>query len=110
VDRLEHAGGSDRYLDRIAQLGHRLTPVDRSAGDWRAPDEYDSGLLALPASVRLAIEMALHEDQERRALEGELAELERAWREAEEIGAIADSLLLPAWIDDTIKRFRSPRA
>jgi hypothetical protein len=110
VGRLEHAGGSDRYLDKIAQQGHGLTPVDRSASGWQAPDEYDSGLLALPASVRLAIEMALHEEQERRAVEGELAELERAWREAEEIGAIADSLLLPAWIDDAIRKFRSPHA
>jgi hypothetical protein len=38
--------------------------------------------------------MALHEDTERRAMEGELADLERAWREAEEIASIADSLLV----------------
>jgi len=49
----------------------------------------------LPVSTRLALEMALHEEQERRALEGELRALERAWREAEEIAAIADGLLLP---------------
>jgi hypothetical protein len=36
--------------------------------------------------------MAANEDVERRALEGELAELEAAWREAEEIAAIADRL------------------
>ena len=41
---------------------------------------------------RLALEMAANEDVERRALEGELAELEAAWREAEEIAAIADRL------------------
>jgi hypothetical protein len=41
----------------------------------------------------LAVEMALHEESERRALEGELAALEAAWREAEEIAHIADSLL-----------------
>src|SRR5207237_413052 len=41
---------------------------------------------------RLALEMAANEDVERRALEGELAELEAAWREAEEIAAIADAL------------------
>ncbi|HET7276075.1 MAG TPA: hypothetical protein VFI91_12980 [Longimicrobiaceae bacterium] len=40
----------------------------------------------------LALEMALHEESERRALEGELAELESAWRDAEEIAAIADAL------------------
>ena len=40
----------------------------------------------------LALEMAANEDTERRAMEGELADLERAWREAEEIAAIADEL------------------
>jgi len=42
---------------------------------------------------RLALEMAANEDTERRALEGQLAELEAAWRDAEEIAAIADTLL-----------------
>jgi hypothetical protein len=41
---------------------------------------------------RLALEMAAHEDNERRAMEGELAELAEAWREAEEIAEIADSM------------------
>jgi hypothetical protein len=49
----------------------------------------------LPARTRLAVEMALHEEQERRALDGELWRLERAWEEAEEIAAISDGLLLP---------------
>lgn len=40
----------------------------------------------------LALEMALHDEQERRALQGELAGLEAAWRQAEEIAAIADAL------------------
>jgi hypothetical protein len=51
-----------------------------------------STLLRLPVVDRLALEMAASDDVERRALEGELAELEAAWREAEEIAAIADSL------------------
>ena len=53
----------------------------------------NSGLLALAKVDRLAIEMALQEDAERRAMEGELADLERAWKQAEEIAAIADTLL-----------------
>jgi hypothetical protein len=40
----------------------------------------------------LALEMALNEESERRALEGELAALEAAWREAEAIARIADAL------------------
>jgi hypothetical protein len=46
----------------------------------------------LAAPQALALEMALHEESERRALEGELALLQSAWREAEEIAAIADGL------------------
>jgi hypothetical protein len=49
----------------------------------------------MPPATKLAVEMALHEEQERRALEGELWRLERAWKAAEEIAAISDDLLLP---------------
>ena len=48
-----------------------------------------------PLEARLALEMAAHEEQERRALEGELALLEAAWRQAEEIAGIADDMFLP---------------
>jgi hypothetical protein len=66
----------------------------------------DTGLALslLPKEVRLAMEMATHEDSERRALEGELSLLEEAWREAEEIAAIADDLFVS---DDTRQRLSS---
>ncbi len=51
--------------------------------------------------------MALHEEQERRALEGELWRLERAWEEAEEIAAISDGLLLPEGTNEAIEGLRS---
>jgi hypothetical protein len=54
----------------------------------------------------LALEMALHEDTERAALEGDLAALERAWEEAEQIAAIADNLLLPAWMQQRLPKAR----
>jgi hypothetical protein len=44
--------------------------------------------------------MAANEETERRALAGELRLLERAWRQADAIAAIADNLLrglAPAW-------------
>jgi hypothetical protein len=44
---------------------------------------------------RLALEMAVHEETERRAMEGELAILEKAWRDAEVIAAICDDDLTP---------------
>ncbi len=46
----------------------------------------------IPDVDRLALEMAANEDVERKALAGELTHLEEAWREAEEIAAIADHL------------------
>jgi len=61
----------------------------------------------LPVPTRLALEMALHEEQERRALEGELAILEEAWRQAEEIASIADNLLVPAGSREFIEEGRS---
>lgn len=63
-------------------------------------------VMRLASPVRLALEMAAHEERERRALAGELATLEREWREAEEIAAIADNLLLPLRVDDVIGELR----
>jgi hypothetical protein len=58
----------------------------------------------IPAPMLLAMEMAAHEDVERRAMEGELAILEAAWRQAEEIASIADNLFVPKAVDDELKR------
>jgi hypothetical protein len=69
-------------------------------------DMPDAGLLGLSRVQRLAFEMALHEEAERRAMEGELGDLERAWREAEEIAGIADDLLVPAGVSTRIEEFR----
>ncbi|HET7458644.1 MAG TPA: hypothetical protein VFJ74_13440 [Gemmatimonadaceae bacterium] len=65
-----------------------------------------AGLLDVPLVDRLALEMAAHEEAERRALDGELAELEEAWRDAEEIAAIADAMFLPAEVDAGVRRLR----
>ena len=70
----------------------------RESGRWYkrgvARDYTKFGLYGLPAPQRLALEMALHEESERRALDGELGELERAWREAEEISGYPTEILL----------------
>ena len=65
---------------------------------------------ALPREVRLALEMAAHEEQERRALEGELAVLEAAWREAEEVAKIADDMFTPADTDARLDEIRKTRS
>jgi hypothetical protein len=87
VRRIEDAGSPDAFFNEAIRTGH----INRQLL-MRSPE----GLLAsYPLPVRLALEMAVHEEQERRALEGELQLLEAAWREAEEIAAISDDLLLP---------------
>ncbi len=57
-----------------------------------------SVVLAEEPLLSLALEMSVHEDQERRWLETELHLLEAAWKEAEEVAAISDSLTLPDWL------------
>jgi len=59
-------------------------------------------IAALNAPTRLALEMALHEESERRAIEGELDVLLEAWREAEEIAGISDSLLIPPEVEQQL--------
>jgi hypothetical protein len=67
-------------------------------------------LAQLPVHARLAIEMSLHEDSERRALEGELHLLEQAWKDADEVAAIADDMFLPATVEERLARLRQARA
>jgi hypothetical protein len=70
----------------------------------------DNGMIsAMPAAVRLALEMSLHEEDERRALEGELAELEDRWREAEEVAAISDDMFAPPAVTALFDRMRGKR-
>jgi hypothetical protein len=65
-----------------------------------------AAIFKFPIEVRLALEMAAHEEQERRALEGELALLEAAWCQAEEVAKIADELFVP---ESTMERLEELR-
>ncbi|MFW6040056.1 MAG: hypothetical protein ACOC9N_03155 [Gemmatimonadota bacterium] len=58
--------------------------------------------------LRLALEMAANEQVERRALRGAIGLLEREWREAEELAAIADDLALPASVRRWMRRHGPP--
>jgi hypothetical protein len=71
--------------------------VDQGRNRWTLQERAGTGkaemrLIDIPPEIRLALEMATNEDIERRAMEGELAILEEAWRQADEIAAIADHL------------------
>jgi hypothetical protein len=76
---------------------------------WSRRREFDTPTAGRPFAylsreVLLALEMATHEDSERRALEGELSLLQDDWRQAEEIAAIADDLFVS---DETRARLSS---
>lgn len=88
VRLIERAGHPERFLeDTVDNLGSRRY--------WDASDEKGGLLSTATHETKLALEMALHEERERRAMEGELSGLERIWRHEEEIAAIADDLLVP---------------
>jgi hypothetical protein len=121
VRKLEDAGRADGYFQRVISLAMRTrwgrvdapshpaafvpSPVSTTTealalyitsrsfwGRGGIGSESRTPLPRIGTVDRLALEMAANEDVERRALEGELAELEAAWREAEEIARIADAL------------------
>ena len=92
VAEIESSGHPSRFLADVANR-------DR-VGALRQ----EGRIRSMSTPTRLALEMSLHEEQERRALEGELWILEQAWKEAEEIAAIADRLLLPARTDEFFDR------
>ncbi len=97
VRLIEDARGPERAFAELA-----AEPGDQSPGFFFPVDA--TRLVKFDATVRLALEMAAHEETERRAFAGELYLLEEAWREAEEIAAIADRLLIPESVENWIRR------
>jgi len=111
VKEIEEAGHPMEFLQRVslARSGEDGNVWRRPVGDgsWRPIKEKHQGLIQkLPRPTRLALEMALHEEQERRALQGELKTLEAVWKQAEEIAAISDNLLLPEGTEDFLEEHR----
>ncbi len=123
VTEIESAGGPEAFLARTARasgvaatarggglpivsagIGFSVRFGGRRRGRWSR--DWDTGLFALNPVHRLALEMALHEDVERAALEGELENLEQAWRDAEEIAAISDDMFVPTGVRAKFERLR----
>ena len=100
VDQLEQMPDSETLFRRAAE-----TIVKKNNGKVLGMTHLQ-GLRVLPAADRLALEMLSHEESERRALEGELHILEAAWRDADEIAGIADSLLLPDDVPARLERLK----
>jgi hypothetical protein len=101
VRQIETVGGPDAFLAET----YRRVLTDPAMVTRRR--KQPGALAKLPSATRLAMEMALHEERERRALEGELELLEEAWRQAEEIASIADDLVLPPGAGDFIETERA---
>ena len=130
ISKLDEAGDREGYFTRVASLAMRthwgripdapdeglIEPVGHSFAEQLAlqlanrsfwgrggtGSEESTPLFQLPGVDRLALEMAANEDIERRALEGELASLSAAWKEAEEIATIADEL----FADEVFEEFK----
>lgn len=123
AELIEAQRGPERFLSAMARESKRLSAdyLERRArfrrhgqtlrDAWTTDRELgtnapvDRGALPrLPTEQRLALEMAVHEESERCAMENELRPLTAAWREAEEIAAISDRLTTPAeherWITE----------
>ncbi len=114
VTLLERAGDATRMLHTV-QRNYGLQPTQER---WtRKKSFFTQGnevrklpgtLHMMPPGYRLALEMALHEESERRAMEGELAELERAWRDAESIAKIADDMFMPESVEQRVSALKPP--
>ena len=80
------AGDAARYIRR------RSAPrVTRRQKNTIFRDD-DVGVLGLTGPERLALEIAMNEDAEPQAMQGELSAIEDAWRDGAEI---ADSMFTP---------------
>ena len=113
------AGANRSQVSSAVQLMDKATTAEllfdryapRERPRWKDAELPGRALTALPREAALALEMATHEDAERRALEGELALLEDAWRHAEEIASISDDMFVPGAVTerlDELKRRDDP--
>jgi hypothetical protein len=132
IAKLDDAGDPESYFARVASLAMRTSwgrfPDAPKHGDaqprgsfserlalqlanrsfWGrggTGSEEQTPLYRLPAVDRLALEMAANEDIERRALAGELEALHAAWRDAEEIAAIADELFSDGVLEEFKRQY-----
>jgi hypothetical protein len=97
VELVEQAASARTLLDTAASIAMKK--------GWNPTVQ--GRLSTIPIEARLALEMMTHEDDERRALEGELAVLEARWKEAEEIAGISDNMFLPSSVTDWMRKIRS---
>ena len=132
IAKLDEAGDPEGYFTRVASLAMRTswgrfpdaqeseTEVAKGSfseklalqlsnrsfwGRGGTGSDEQTPLFRLPAVDRLALEMAANEDIERRALMGELEALHAAWKDAEEIAAIADEMFADNVLDEFKRQY-----
>ena len=94
VGEIDATGDADTFLHKTASRFSRFHGRRMMAKYRRV------GAMSLLPVERLALEMAVHEESERRALEGELSRLAEEWKEAEEVAAISDNLFVDPQVDE----------
>jgi hypothetical protein len=118
---INSAGATRSEVDSAVRIVEQTTEPSRlfaryAVGPLPAPRRTsfrgESGhvLANLPKEVRLAFEMATHEESEWRALQGELALLEAAWRQAEEIASIADDMFVSDATRERLAQMKDERS
>jgi hypothetical protein len=114
VERIEERGDAEQYLRWLARNPREVRTWrrfrDPVTGERRKPDDVIDTLMWQGVEACLAVEMAVNEENERIALEGELSLLEDAWEEAEEIAAIADGLALPRSVEHGLLELQGKRS
>lgn len=112
---LNRSGGGGRAVEdavRVVEESRSIDDVLRvtsaaprrssmSVMAWTGESARRDSLVSYTTPMRLALEMALHEDDERRAMAGELGALYARWEDAERIAAIADGELTPDMLPPT---------
>jgi len=108
INRLESTS-MEAWIQRAAgsaivteQRRRRWWTVEPTLERWTGYGSHALRLGALEPEDRLAIEMWLSEEDEAKALAGELALLERQWKEAEELAKIADSLAVSDEVNERL--------
>lgn len=107
---LNRHGDPNAVMRFAGQFVHRAGKTD-----WSDPEHVSADALqrtglgpmaSAPDAVRLAAEMAVHEESERLALHGALVDLEAQWKDAEEIAAFADGLFTTPALLKAMERLR----
>lgn len=114
LPRLNQEGGNEetvsdavRWLEAAGGPDHAFHTFARARLVRPALDSVRTTFATMHAGVRLALEMALHEEEEGRALRGELSVLRWAWEYEERLAEIADGIAVPDWIERELAALRS---